>query len=115
MRPPHIRSTAVAKVKHEGKVTQKAMVQAALDEKGWDTGPTELQKVIKDKFAVDLPGNIISNYKSVLKRAGGKGGAGRRGRRRGAQFADLEAVRGLVSRLGTDQVKKLVDMASQFA
>jgi hypothetical protein len=112
----HLGVPAVAKVKHEGKVTQKEMVKAALNEKGWESGPTELQKLIKDKYNVELANNIISNYKSVLKREGGKGSSGtKRGRKPGAQFSDLEAVRGLVTRLGADQVKKLVDMANMFS
>jgi hypothetical protein len=109
----------VAKGKTEGKVTQKEMVKAALDEKGWDSGPAELKDVIKTRYNVDLANNIISNYKSVLKREGARGGSsttvGRRGRKPGAQFSDLEAVRGLVTRLGADQVKKLVDMADMFS
>ena len=106
----------MAKGKREGKVTQKSMVRAALDEKGWDAGPQELQSVIQEKFGVELAANIISNYKSVIKRDGGKGAAGaKRGRKPGAAFADLEAVRGLVSRLGADQVKELVEVAERFA
>ena len=105
----------MAKGKREGKVTQKAMVSAALQEKGWDAGPLELQAVIKDKFNVDLAANIISNYKSVIKREGGKTAGAKRGRKPGAAFADLEAVRGLVSRLGADQVKELVEVAERFA
>jgi hypothetical protein len=105
----------VAKVKGEGKVTQKAMVQAALDELGWDAGPTELHELIKSKFNVELANNIISNYKSVLKRDESKGGGAKRGRKHGAQFEDLEAVRGLVTRLGAEQVKKLVDVAEMFS
>jgi hypothetical protein len=105
----------MARGKSAGKVTQKAMVQAAIGEKGWEAGPQELQAVIKDKFGVELAANIISNYKSVIKRAGGKAAGGKRGRKPGAQFSDLEAVRGLVTRLGADQVKKLVDVAGMFA
>ena len=108
----------MAKGKREGKVSQKEMVRTALQEKGWDTGPSDLQPVIKEKFGVELDNNVISNYKSVLKKEtgkGGKGGGAKRGRKPGPQFADLEAVRGLVSRLGADQVKKLVEMADMFA
>jgi len=105
----------MAKGKREGKVTQKAIVQAALDDKGWEAGPLELQGVIQEKFGVELAANIISNYKSVIKRDGGKAIAGKRGRKPGAQFSDLEAVRGLVTRLGAEQVKKLVDVATMFA
>ncbi len=114
----------MAKSKREGKITQKVMVQAALDEKGWEAASTELQAFIKEKYNVELATNIISNYKSVIKKDGGKGGAkggGKGGAKRGrkpkvgVQFADLEAVQGMVSRLGADQVKKLVEMAELFA
>ena len=104
--------------KRKGKVSQKEMVRIALEEKGAGAGPAELAPVIKEKFGVDLANNIISNYKSVLKRAGGKGGkggGGRRGRKPGAAFSDLEAVRGLVNRLGADQVKELVEVVTKYA
>lgn len=96
------------------KVTQKGMVLAALQEKGWDAGPRELQEAIKSRFDYNMPVNYISNYKSQLKKENGKGG-GRRGRKGGPQFSDLETVRGLVDRLGADQVRKLVEMAEMFA
>jgi hypothetical protein len=101
----------VARRKRGDKPTQKEMVQAALDEKGWGAGPLELQAVIKTKFGVDLPKNYISNYKSQLKNAPGKPGA-KRGRKPAGgalQVAHLEKVRELVSELGADQVKKLVE------
>ncbi|AMV24762.1 hypothetical protein VT84_10225 [Gemmata sp. SH-PL17] len=104
----------MAKAKQEGKITQKAMVQAALDEKGWKVGPQELQEFIKEQYDTELATNIISNYKSVIKREKG-GGAKTGGRKGGAQFSDLQAVQSLVNRLGADQVKKLVDVAEMFA
>ena len=105
----------MARGKREGKVSQKTMVETALNEKGWEAGPQELQPLIKEKFGKELPANVISNYKSVLKRDGGKTAVGKRGRKPSAQFSDLEAVRGLVTRLGAEQVKKLVDVATMFA
>jgi hypothetical protein len=110
----------VAKGKSEaGKVTQKEMVRAAITELGWEAKPQPMHDLIKTKFNTELAPNIISNYKSVLKRENGKTASGtggaKRGRKAGAQFTDLEAVRGLVTRLGADQVKKLVDMADMFA
>jgi hypothetical protein len=110
----------VARGKREaGKMSQKAMVQTALSELGAGAKPQPIQEFIKSKFNTDLAANVISNYKSVLKREGGKGGksagGAKRGRKPGAQFSDLEAVRGLVTRLGADQVKKLVEMADMFA
>jgi hypothetical protein len=106
--------------KREGKVTQKQMVSAALSDKGWEAKSAELQSFIKDKFNTVLAPNVISNYKSQLKSANGQGGAGerggaRRGRKPAPSFSDLETVRGLIDRLGAEQVKKLVDVAGMFA
>src|SRR5438034_1204023 len=97
------------------------MVKTALDEKGWEAGPAELAPVIKEKFNADLPNNVISNYKSNLKKelaGGGKTAGAKRGRppgrKPGAAFADLEAVRGLVNRLGADQVKELLEVVTRY-
>ncbi|MBM3978709.1 MAG: hypothetical protein FJ304_00210 [Planctomycetes bacterium] len=107
----------------DGKPTQKAMVQAALDEKGWKVKTKELQSFIRDTFGVELKTTHISNYKSNIKKEKRKAGRavpagakpGRKpGRKPGAVFADLEAVRAMVGRLGADQVKKLVDVAGMF-
>ncbi len=103
------------------KVTQIEMVRAAIEELGWDAKPQPMQVLVKEKFNIDLAANIISNYKSVLKRKGtiaasaASAAGAKRGRKAGAQFADLEAVRGLVSRLGAAQVKELVEVADRFA
>ncbi|QJW93834.1 hypothetical protein [Frigoriglobus tundricola] len=103
----------------EAKVTQIEMVRAALEEFGPDAKPQPMQTFILEKFNTELAPNIISNYKSVLKRKGGGAVAGiaggRRGRKSGAQFSDLETIRGLVTRLGAEQVKKLVDVAGMFS
>ena len=103
------------------KVTQIEMVRTAIDELGPDAKPQPMQAFIKDRFDTELAPNIISNYKSVLKRkgggmvGGGGGAGGKRGRKSGAQFSDLETIRGLVTRLGAEQVKKLVDVAGMFS
>jgi hypothetical protein len=108
--------------KPNGTTTQKDMVEAALNEAGWGAKPQDLQPVIKEKFNTDLTTQVISNYKSKLKSESGKGGKpkggkpGRKpGRKAGPQFEDLQAVRGLVDKLGAEQVKKLVDVATMFA
>ena len=93
----------------EKKPSQRKMVQAALQELGMDAKPQDLQGVIMTKFNVDLPPNIISNYKSQIKRAAGVG----TGRQDGSfHIEDFEAVRSLVRKLGADQVKRLVDVLS---
>lgn len=108
---------ARAKADGEKKPSQKLMVKMALQDAGGDAKPIELQGIIKDKFNVELAPNIISNYKSVLKREanGDEADRPRRGRRPasgGIQIEDFEAVRHLVRRLGADQVKRLVDVVA---
>lgn len=102
----------MAKSKPEGKVTQKQMVRDALAAKGWKVPPLELQEYIKEAHGVELAINVISNYKSVIKKAEGAGGAPAPGKAAaaGLNMADLEAVKGLVNRLGAEQVKKLASM-----
>jgi hypothetical protein len=85
------------------------MVQTALDALGNDAKPLDMQSHIKDKFDVTLPANIISNYKSQIKRKNGSAGPGR-GRKAGLQIEDFEAVRKLVNRLGAEQVRRLVEV-----
>ncbi len=104
----------MAKAKEEGekKVSQKKMVQAALDHCGTDAKPGEMQGYIKDNFGTDLAPNIISNYKSQIKREGKPSGGSGGGRGRGSSgiVEDLKMIRSLVSRLGSEQVKELVDV-----
>ncbi len=98
----------------EKKPSQRAMVQAALEKCGWDSKPGELQKFIMDTFTVELAPNIISNYKSQIKRDGQTSAspaprARSTGSVGGLQVNDVTTLRSLVSRLGAHQVKELVD------
>ena len=98
------------------------MVREALAAKGADAAQADLIAHIKEQHGVELPSQVVSNYKSNLKREA-NGGAklgtnrGRKPGRRpgGVQFADLQAVQNMVSRIGADQVKKLVEMAEMFS
>ena len=74
-----------------------------------------MQAVITAGSEGVTPVNYITTYTSQLKTQGGGAAGGRRGRKAGMQFSDLETVRGLVHRLGAEQVKELVDMAEKFA
>jgi hypothetical protein len=110
----HIEDTIVAKTKEDGekKVSQRAMVQAALDHCGSDAKPSEMKDFILEKYNTDLAPNIISNYKSQIKREGQlPGGSSGRTRRGGSlNVEDCKVVRDLVLRLGAQQVKELVDV-----
>ncbi|MCS6863510.1 MAG: hypothetical protein RMJ56_00105 [Gemmataceae bacterium] len=105
---------AKAKVSEE-KLSQKKMVQAALETKGWDAKNAELQEYIREQFDTELAPNVISNYKSIIKRESGKPTVSKRGRKGTPQFSDLEIVCGLVNRLGVEKVRQLVDMAGVFS
>jgi hypothetical protein len=95
------------------------MVAAALEALGADAKPQEIQAHIQTAFNQSIPTSIISNYKFTLRKKAGAPVA-RRGRRPaaggggggggGIRIEDFEAVRGLVGRLGADQVKRIVDV-----
>jgi hypothetical protein len=89
------------------------LVRTAMEELGPRAKPQAIQDHIKEKHQIELPKQLISNYKFVLKRKG------RAAKRRGSQAAaagvtvrldDLEALRTLVKRIGAEQVKRLVAM-----
>jgi hypothetical protein len=98
-------------------LSQADLVRTALQDLGGDAKPQAIQDHIKSKFNREVTKGIISNYKSTMKKKGLVGG-GRRGPGRPARLGspsggsvrldDLEAVRGLVTRLGADQVVRLV-------
>lgn len=96
--------------------SRMSMVRTALDELGMDAQPLELQGHIKSKYGVELPTQVISNYKFQIRKKAGQAGPGR-GRRGGGgggsgglRVEDFEVLRGLVDRLGASQVKKMVDV-----
>jgi hypothetical protein len=92
----------------EKKLSQRAMVQVALDELGMDAKPQALQDVIKNKFQVELSAQRISLLKSQIKKKSGLGPG--RGSHGGLQIEDLAIIRRLVVRLGAAQMKQLVDV-----
>ena len=116
----------MAKAKGDGGPSMADMVRAALQELGANAKPTPIHEYIKAKFDKDVSKIIISNYKSTMKKKGKLGK--RRGRPpgsgkkpdaapvkasaggKGIQLEDLAAVRGLVGRLGANQVRQLVDV-----
>ncbi len=101
------------------------MVRAAMADLGGDAKPLAIQGFIKEKYGKEVSTTIISNYKSVMKKKAGAGGTRGPGRPKkdGAagpgrpkasangsiQIQDLDAIRGLVERLGAESVRKLLD------
>lgn len=98
-----------------GGPTQADMVRAALAELGPRAKPQAIQDFIKEKFSREVTKGIISNYKSTMKKKGlipGRRGPGRPPKTATTggtvRLDDLEAVRGLVTRIGAEQVVRLV-------
>lgn len=98
-----------------GGESQADMVRVALGELGPKAKPQAIQDFIKERFGREVTKGIISNYKSTMKKKGlipGRRGPGRPAKAAAAggtvRIDDLEAVRGLVSRIGAEQVVRLV-------
>jgi len=103
---------------NEGKLTQREMVKRALKELGYDAKTQAIHEHIRDRFKRTLTNNIISSYKSNLRREAGvaKGRGGRPpGRAASAHNAALDvrdvlAIKELVGRLGANRVRELIDV-----
>ena len=101
-------------------LSQMELVRLSLEALGPKAKPAALQEYIKTKFNRDVTKGIISNYKFHLKKKGRVAGRRKPGRPAGSTNAvatnvsvridDLEAVRGLVNRLGADGVKRLLNV-----
>lgn len=87
--------------------------------------PRALRGWIQEHLGMDVATSLISNYKSLLSKARGKGKVGRprkdaagapagpvgRGARAGGiSVDDVKTVKELADRIGADQVKQLAEM-----
>jgi hypothetical protein len=108
----------MARTKATGGPSKADMVRDALGELGNAT-PKEMQAYIKSKYNVDIKTQMLSSYKSNLKKkkrggkrgpkpkaAGGGGGGGSIG------VDELMALRKLITRVGADQVQSLIKVLS---
>lgn len=91
------------------KITKAFMIRDAQGELGEGAAPLAIQAHIQSKFNKTIPTSTISNYKSVFKRKGSSKNGRKRGSDGGLKIDDIEAVTGLVRRLGAAQVKRLVE------
>lgn len=104
-------------------------MRRALAELGRDAKPRRIQGWVKDTFGIDMGTDHISTAKGQILKARGKRkaaakrppavtqpSAAREVRRAPAaqgnsiSLDDIEAVKGLVRRVGTDSLKKLIDV-----
>jgi hypothetical protein len=101
-------------------------VRRAMDSLGYDAQPLEIQKFVKDNFGQEMTANMVSSYKSSLRRkAGLKGRRRKRGRpakteavaapaaavfHDGVQWKDIRAVRDIAGRIGVKGLRELVEL-----
>jgi hypothetical protein len=109
--------------KPEADITKQEAVSRALAELGRDAKPMRIQGWVRDTFGIDMGTDHISTAKGQILREK-KPAASRQSpaalapavrpapasQRNGISLADIEAVKGLVGRVGTDSLKKLIDV-----
>jgi hypothetical protein len=101
-------------------------VRQAMESLGNDAQPTEIQSFVKEKFGQEMTANMVSSYKSsVRKKLGLKGRRRKRGRPRKGEGApavpattshdavawkDLRTIRDMAGRLGKKGLRELVEL-----
>lgn len=99
-----------------GGPSKMQMVREAIGELGSDAKPKDIGEYVRTKYNTEIPPPMISSYKSTITGGGGnrsragRGGAGGLGG--DVSLTDVEAVRGLIDRLGADQLSRLVRVLS---
>ncbi len=107
-------------------VNKTEAVIRALRTLGPEAKPKEIQEFALDEFGVDMPTSLISNYKSILgKRLAGESRLVRKPKDAappavskpraagGITLADLEAIKALVARVGSDQVAAVAQLLAK--
>jgi hypothetical protein len=115
-------------------ITKQEAVERALKEKGWDAKPVDLKPFIKERFGLDMTAEHITTCKSKARK--GKPAAKKKpapkappqlattqpkvqvakagnGRSAGFSLEDLQAVKGLIGRVGAAPLRQLIDLLSR--
>jgi hypothetical protein len=117
--------------KARDKITKMEAVRRALAELGRDAKPIQMQGWVKEKLGIEMSADHVSVCKgTILRKAGGKRKVAAATQpsaatneepqvhrapapRGGISLDDIEAVKGLVGRIGPDSLKKLVDVLAR--
>jgi len=91
------------------------MVREAFEAMGHDASPKEVMKSLKDN-GMTVTYGLVTSIKNKLNKGPSKGRAARKAQPVNGSgvytLLDIEAIRTLSSRLGAENVKKLVDAVS---
>jgi hypothetical protein len=111
--------------KARGGLTKMEAVRRALSELGKDAKPLQIQAWVKEKHGIEMSADHVSVCKgTILRKARGKRKAAAvrpreqarpapAAQRNGISLDDIEAVKGLVGRVGADNLKQLVDVLAR--
>jgi hypothetical protein len=106
-----------------GSITKMDAVRQAISELGKDASPMKIQEFVKSKFKMDMTVGHVSNYKTTILRAKGRKPAAAKeaaaapapakpapapAKGSGVSLSDLAAVKGLVGRVGEENLKSLI-------
>ena len=109
------------------RTNKMAAVRRAMEALGYDAQPLEIQKHIKDNYDLDMNANMISSYKSSLRRkAGMKGRRKKRGRPKkvgmetaapvaaishdAVPWKDIRTIKDIAGRIGKKGLRELVEL-----
>ena len=97
-------------------------VRRALDTMGKKAKPLAIKEFLMSNFHIDMEAGVISNYKGLILK-----GRKKKGKRMKAaagveapkpavhssvKMADLQAIKSLTTRLGSEQIRELIGMFS---
>ncbi len=96
----------------EGSGTSKMqMVREAMALLGGDPKPRMIHEQVMSQYGTDIPTAMISSYKSMIQKKTGEGRTTNRGPRGGTSafsVDDLESVRTLIERVGSENLIQII-------
>jgi hypothetical protein len=112
--------------KNKGGMTKKEAVRQAMAHLGPDAKPTQLRGYVKDTFGIDMTlGHVSVTKRDIRNEAAGKKPRGQRSVARQVQptpptraspgigLDDIEAVKGLLERVGASSLRRLIDVIAR--
>jgi hypothetical protein len=101
------------------KLSKMEAVRRALDEYGPDVKPLKIKDHLKKRYKLNISADMASTYKGNILRKSGQSAtirepqaatSSRKAAEPALHMGDVQAVKDLADRLGTDQVRQLLDM-----
>jgi hypothetical protein len=109
------------------KTNKMEAVRRAIDSLGYEASPLEVQQFVKDNFGQEMTANMVSSYKSsIRKEAGLKGKRKKRGRPRkdepataatastsshdAVPWKDIRTIKDIAGRIGKKGLRELVEL-----